>query len=154
MGKLLYSWNFSTKKNRWQLWYIIAISLSIWLVIWWFLTKQYWMSFVIILLFWLVFFTENNSEDILKIELFDSWIKIWEDFHDYTKFSAFSIVYEWEEPIFLRLYRKQKWWLKYFDLDINKNINNDIKNILINYLEDNWNEKLNFSDKIIKLLKL
>jgi hypothetical protein len=154
MNNLLYSWNFSTKKNRWQLWYIIVISISIWLIIWWFLTKQYWMSFVIILLLWLGYFAENNSEDNLYIELLNSWIKIWNDFHDYPKFSAFSIIYDWEEPVFLRLHKKKAWWLKYIELDINKSISNNIRSILITVLEEAWEEELTMSDKMIRLLKL
>jgi len=112
------------------------------------------MSFVIILLAWISFFAENNSEENLKVDLTETWIKIWNDFYDYPKFSAFSIVYNWEEPIFLRLHKKQKSWLRYLELDINKDNSNTIKNILLNVLEEAWEEELTFSDKMIKLLKL
>jgi hypothetical protein len=44
------NWKFNSKKEKSQLWYIIAFSMVIGLSIWGFATNQYAMSFVIILL--------------------------------------------------------------------------------------------------------
>jgi len=77
MSNILYSWKFDDKKNRSQLWYIIAFSVVIWLAVWWFLTKQYGMSFIILLLSGLILFVENNSEDSVEVQISDMWIYIW-----------------------------------------------------------------------------
>ncbi len=67
MSQELYKWTFHTKKDRGHLWYIIAFACVIGLVIWGFLTSQYGMSFVIILLAGVTFYIENNSEDSVEI---------------------------------------------------------------------------------------
>ena len=76
MSKVIYEWEFDDNKNRWTLWYIIALSIVLWLSIWWFFTKQYWMSFIILLIAWLVYFVENNSSDEIKVEILDLWINV------------------------------------------------------------------------------
>lgn len=153
MANLLYSWKFSSKKERSTTRYIIALSIIIWLVIWWFLSKLYWMSLIVLLASWVMYFIENNSEDEINVEINDNWIKISSSFYDYWRINSFTILYSWEYAIFLRLNINNKWFKK-IDLVINNDIVNDIRNILLNYLEENPKEELSFSDKIINLLKL
>ena len=118
MTNYIYSWKFEDKKNRSQLWYIIALSIVIWLAIWWFLTKQYGMSFIVLLIAWLVFFVENNSEDEIEVKITDLWIYIWESFYDYNGIQGFSIWYLWDSAEILRLYLNKK-WIAVLDLNVN-----------------------------------
>ncbi len=152
-NNILYSWAFEDKKNRGSLWYIIALSIVIWLTIWWFLTKQYWMSFIILLIAWISYFVENNSEDVINVEINELWIKIWNSFYDYSKISSFYYVYNWDKAIFLRLKINKK-WVKIIDLNINNNIVKELKNILPNFIEEDSKWELSFIEKIIKILKL
>lgn len=99
-NNILYTWTFEDKKDRGSLWYIIALSIVIWLAIWWFLTKQYWMSFIVLLIAWISYFVENNSEDTINVELNELGIKIWNSFYDYSKINSFYYVYNWERAIF------------------------------------------------------
>ena len=162
MDNIIYTWTFEDKKNRSSLWYIIALSIVIWLSIWWFLTKQYWMSLTILLLTWVIYFTENNSEDEMKINISDLWIKlisldgsneIWATFFDYNNINWYSYVYREENIIYLRLNILKK-WIKTLDLKINNSIANDLSSILPNYLEEHPKQELTFFEKIIILLKL
>ncbi len=153
MSKNLYSWEFDDKKNRWSLWYIIALSFVIWISIWWFFTAQYWMSFIVLLIAWLVYFVENNSEDLVKVYITDLWINIAWTFYDYESIESWWLVYIWVEPVMLRLNLNKK-WLRNIDVKINKTEASDIKNILINYIEETPKIELTFSEKMIKLLKL
>lgn len=153
MSQTIYSWSFSSKKSRWNTWYIITLSIVIGLVIWWFLTKQYGMSFIILLLSWLIYFVENNTSDLVEVSINELWIKIWDSFYDFSVIDSFTLLYEWENAILVRLNLNKK-WLRHLDLNIDNNIALDLKNILTNYIVENWKENLGFVDKVIRLLKL
>ncbi len=153
MSEKLYSWEFDDKTNRWSLWYVIALSFVIWISIWWFFTAQYWMSFIVLLIAWLVYYVDNNSEDVIKVEITDLWINIAWTFYDYESMQSWWLVYIWPEPVMLRLNFNKK-WLRNIDVKINKTETIDIKNILINYIEEIPKIEFTFSEKMIKLLKL
>jgi hypothetical protein len=150
---MIYSWEFPDVKERWQLWYIIVLSIIIWLVIWWFITKQYWMSFIILLLSWLVFYIENNSEDEIFVEISDLGVKVWLSFYDYSKIDSYTFIYEWENAILLRLILQKK-WIRIIDLKIDNTVALELKEILPEFIKENKKEDFSFSDKMIRILKL
>jgi len=151
--KILYSWSFDSKKQRGSLWYITIISIAIWFIIWWFINKIYWLSFVIMILAWLMYFIENNSPDKINVAITELWIQVWNNFYDFWEINSFTLIFDWANPYMLRLSLSKK-WLKQLDLYINENNANDIKNILLNFIEENWKEQLTFTEKMIRLLKL
>lgn len=153
MENIIYKWSFSDLKNRWKLWYIIAISIIIWLVIWWILTNQYWLSFLVILVSWVMFFIENNSPEIIDVKINELWIQISESFYDFWKINSYSMVYEKEEAKILRLWIEKK-WLKEINLKIDNKICLDLKNILPKYIKEIKDSELSKVDKFINLLKL
>lgn len=149
----IYSWNFSSDKQRSPAWYAIAVSVIIGLVIWWFLTKQYIMSFLIILIAWVSFFVENNSEETIFIEITQLWIKVNSAFYDYSKIASYTLIYDEENAVILRLNLLKK-WIKTIDLIIDNQIALDLKEILPNFLTEDEKWELSFTDKIIRWLKL
>jgi len=153
MSENIYSWEFNDKQNRSQMWYIIAISVVIWSTIWWFLTSQYWFSFIVLLIWWLYYFNENNSIDIVKVEITKIWIKINSLFYDYSSIENYSIVFNWENPFLLRLHLNKKGF-RYIDVQINRENLENIKSILPDYIEETERVELTFSEKMIKKLKL
>ena len=153
MTEYIYSWKFDDKRNRWALWYTIALSIVIWLSVWGFFTKQYWMSFIVLLIAWLVYFVENNSEDIIEVKINELGIKIDKTFYDFTSIKSFWIVYKWEEASLIRL-NLNKRWLRNIDLKLNWEIAKELKDILVNYIEELPKIELSASEKIINLLKL
>lgn len=153
MSNIIYEWNFSDSKDRGKLWYIFAVSIILWLAIWWIFTKQYWLSFIVILIAWISFFIENNSSGSVDIKISDIWIKISDYFYDFSSITEYSFIYLWEEAVFLRL-RLNKKGIKQIDLKIDNNIYSDLKNILPNFINEvKWWE-LTFTEKFINLLKL
>ncbi len=150
---ILYFWEFEDKKDRWPYWYIIALSIIIWIAIWWFMTGQYGMSFVVLFISWIFYFIENNSEDIVKVTLTDVWVQIGKNFYEYTKIINFSYIYENDKPIFLRLVIN-KVSLKNIDLNIDEKIIVDLKNILPNYMEEDTKWELSMMEKFILKMKL
>jgi len=153
MSEYLYTWEFDDKKTRWSLWYIIALSFVIWFSIWWFFTKQYWMSFIILLLAGLVYFVDNNSSDSVEVKISNIWVNIAWVLYDYKNIKSFWIVYKWDEPLFLRLFLNRK-WLKNIDVQINNNIIENVKNALTNNVLESEKIDLSPVEKIILLLKL
>lgn len=151
--EVLYSWEFEDTKDRWPYWYIIALSIIIWIAIWWFMTGQYGMSFVVLFISWIFYFIENNSEDLVKITLTDLWIQIWKNFYEYTKITSYSYIYENEVPIFVRLVIN-KVSLKNMDLNIDQEIIQNLKNILPSYMEEDTKWELSLMEKLIRKLKL
>ena len=152
-NNILYSWKFKAKKERWSLWYIIFISVWIWLIIWWFLNKIYGLSFVVMILGWLVYFIENNSPDEINVSINELWIQVWNNFYDFWEINSFTMIYNWNIPQILRLNLNKK-NLKHLDLYIDESNANEIKNTLLNFIEENSKEQLTLIEKIIKLLKL
>lgn len=153
MDNLIYKWNFSDNKNRGRFWYIIAISIVLWIAIWWVLTKQYWLTIIILLVAWVTFFIENNSAEIIEVKVSDLWIKIWEYFYDYHKIEKYWFIYNWENAEFLRIYLNKS-ALKNIDLKIDNKICQDLKSILSQYLEESEKSELSWSEKLINFLKL
>jgi len=153
MSNTIYNWNFSDSKNRWKLWYIIAISIILGLAIWWIFTKQYWLSFIVFLVAWISFFIDNNSSDDVEVYISDLWIKVGDYFYDYSWINNYSFIYSWSNATFLRLDLNKK-WIKRIDLKIDNEICSQLKNILPNFIEETKWWELTNSEKIINLLKL
>jgi hypothetical protein len=153
MTNILYTWQFEDKKQRSQLWYIIAFSVVIGLVVWWFLTKQYGMSFIVLLLSWLMLFVENNSEDTVTVNISDMWIYIWENFYEFDGIEKYATWYVKDNAEFIRIYLAKK-GIALLDIKTNNEIIGDIQNILNNYIQHDGKVELSSSDKIIRFLKL
>ena len=153
MANILYSWKFEDKKNRSQLWYIIALSVVIGLTIWWFLTKQYGMSFIILLISWLVFFVENNSEDEVSVQIAEQWIYIWNTFYDYSSIKQYSIWYQNDSAEFIRLHLTKR-WIAILDLKISNEILPEVQSYLSEFVEDWWKAEISSTDKLIRFLNL
>lgn len=153
MSEYIYGFEFEDSKNRTNMWYVIALSVVIWITIWWFLTKQYGLSFIVLLISWLIYYVENNSEDIIKVYITEKWINIDKTFYDFSSIKSFCFVYNNEKAILLRLNLIKK-WLKYLDLKIDDTNKQDIENILQNYLEQREKMTLDIWEKLWSFLKL
>lgn len=150
---MIYSWNFSTEKNRWKAWFLIRATIMIAFVIWWFLSKVYMMSIAILLVSGIYFFSENNSDPQVSVEITDLWIKVSNSFFDFSKISSYSLIYENDNALLLRL--KLIWkWFKILDLKIDNEIAKNLKAILPSYIAEDPKEDLSNIEKIIRLLKL
>ena len=152
-ANILYSWNYEDIQDRSPLWYMLAASIAIGLIIWGFLTRQYGMSIVIMLAAWFFYYLENNSEDHVSVEISELWIKVQDMFYDYAKIWKYSIVYEWDRAVFLRLaINKRGIWVLNIKLD--NTIAAQVRSILPNFIEESEKQEISFSEKLISFLKL
>ena len=152
-NNVIYAWNFPDVKDRWSLWYIIALSIVIGLVIWWFLTKQYGMSFILLLITGIAYFVENNSDDEVMVEITELGMKVGWTFYDFSRISSYAFIYDGDNSIFLRLNLAKK-WVKQIDLKVNNEITAELKQVLPNFVEENPKQDLSFVERMIHLLKL
>ena len=152
--KIIYKWSFSDVHSRWKLWYIVTLSIVLWLVIWWILTKQYWFSFILILACWVYLFVNNNSSEVIDVKISETWIYVENSFYNYWKIENYSIIYDWWLPVLLKIRTKRR-WISVIELKINDEISEELKNILPNFLSENKEDnELSNTDKIINFLKL
>lgn len=149
----LYSWKYDDIKHRSPIWYMIALSIAIWLIIWGFLTRQYGMSIVIMLAGGFFYFLENNSEDEVEVSITDLGIKVQGNFYDYSRIKAYSLVYQSDRAVFLRLLINKR-GIGVLNLNIDNNIAANIRSILPNFIEENEKQEITLGEKIIQLLKL
>lgn len=150
----MYSWEFNSKKEKSGSWYITAIVVAIWLIIWWYFSELYIMSIVIIMVVWVYFLVENNSPDIIEIKIDSNWILISDAFYDYPKIESFAIIYDKNIPLFLRL-RLNVRWIKLVDVPLDTGLNTgELRNFLLWYIEEDTKSEMSTSDRIINYLKL
>lgn len=150
----MFNWQFNSKKERSSSWYIMAVVIAIGLVIRWYLTEQYIMSVVIIMLVWVFFLIENNSPEIVEVTINENWILISESFYDYPKIETFAVIYDRNVPLFLRVRFKSR-WLKLLDIPLSSDINSpDLRAFLLEYIEEDSKTEMSSTDKLINYLKL
>lgn len=150
---MIYSWIFSTEKDRWTSWYLIAATVMIAFVIWGFVSKMYMMSVAILLVSGIYFFSENNSDPEVTVQITNLWIKVWNNFFDFSKISSYSFIYEDDKAVLLRLKLINKGF-KIVDLKIDNDITLDLKAILPDFIREDPKEDFTTTEKIIRLLKL
>ena len=149
----IYTWSFSEEKNRWALWYIIAISIVIWFAFWWIITQIYWLSIAIVLAAGILFYIENNSSKIVEVEITTLWISFWWVLYDFWKIDNFSFIYYKKNAIYLKIVLNKK-WLKNINLRVDNKICEDLKQILPNFIKEEKDWDLTFADRLINFLKL
>ncbi|PZM85552.1 hypothetical protein DLH72_02060 [Candidatus Gracilibacteria bacterium] len=153
MENIIYSWNFSEEKNRGALWYIIAISVIVGVVFWGIMTKQYGLSIVIMLAAGVTFYLENNSGTLVNVSISSLGIKIGENFYDFGKINNFSFIYYKGNAVYLKLVLNKR-GLKALNLRVDNKVCEDLKQILPNFLKEEKDGDLSFTDKLINILKL
>lgn len=149
----LFSWSFENTKERSILWYIIAFSLAWGLIIFWFLTKQYGMSVVLLLITGIYFFLENNSDDTIAVHITNLGIMIQSNFYDYSRIQSFCFIYDGSNAIYLKLNIKKS-WIKSINIRVDNDIVWNIRPILKWYIEENWKIEITLLEKLIHILKL
>lgn len=152
-ANLLYDWSYEDSKDRSPLWYMVALSIAIWLIIWGFLTKQYGMSIVIMLIIGFFFYIENNSEDNMHVEISTLGIKIHHLFYDYSRINSYSIMYSGDQAVYLRLHLNKK-GVNFANVRVDNRIAGEIRPILSGYIEENPKGEIWFMEKVAHLLKL
>jgi hypothetical protein len=132
---------------------LIAATVMIAFVIWGFVSKMYMMSVAILLVSGIYFFSENNSDPEVTVQISNLGIKVGNNFFDFSKISSYSFIYEDDKAVLLRLKLINKGF-KIVDLKIDNDITLDLKAILPDFIREDPKEDFTTIEKIIRLLKL
>ena len=154
MQDILYRWDFSTNKQKWSIWYISALAVIIGFVIWWFLSRQYGLSFILLLVCGIYIFNLNNSPERVEVVCTKQGIQVENTFYEYTRIRSFSFLSVWKEILFLRLSLVKGWAYRNIDIDINEKISEDLKQILPQFIEQDDTQELSFTERLIHMFKL
>lgn len=111
------------------------------------------MSFIILLISWLVFFVENNSEDEVTVQVSNQWMYIWNTFYDYSSIKQYSVWYQNDSADFIRLHLTKR-WIAILDLKISNEVLPEIQSYLSEFIEDGWKAEISSTDKLIRFLNL
>lgn len=152
-SEMYYTWNFQDTKHRSPMWYIIALSLAWGLIIFWFLSKQYGMSIVLLLIIGLYFFLENNTDDEVSVQITNLGINVQGSFYDYSRIQSFRFIYDGGEAIYLRINIKKS-WISSMNIRVDNDIVANIRPILVQYIEEDAKSEITLLEKIIHTLKL
>lgn len=152
-SELYYSWNFQDTKHRSPLWYILALSLAGGLIIFWFITRQYGMSIVLLLVVGFYFFLEINAEDEISIQITNLGIAVQDNFYDYSRMQSFRFVYDWGKAVYLRINLKKS-WISSMNIRVDNDIVVNIRPVLQQFIEEDGKSEITLLEKIIHTLKL
>jgi len=150
---ILYQWSFSTKKDRGQLWYIIALAVVFGLIIWGMLSKQYVLWFLVIIATGVYALLENNSEDEAHVQITPLGIRVNKEFYNFGSIGGYSIVYNGDQAIYLQL-SMQKSMIKTTNLHINNQIALELEQVLPHFLQNIGEWQMTVVDRILNILKL
>ena len=96
---------------------------------------------------------ENNSEEIINVDITSLWIKVGQKFYDYGNMDSYTLIYAWNQAVYMRLNLLKK-WIRYVDLHIDNEIAEVLRTVLPNFVTENGKQDLSLSDKIIAWMKL
>lgn len=88
----MFSWEFSNKKNRGPIWYIIGLIVVGSLVMFGILTQLYLLSVVTILFTGVILLIENNSAPSTQVQILEDKIIIDNETFLYENYSSFRII--------------------------------------------------------------
>lgn len=154
MANILYSWKFSTKKERSWMWYILAFSVVIGVVVWAFITRQYGLGLIVLLVSGIFFFVENNSEEETTATITSTGLQISNSFYDFSKLSQYVFVNDGPDIVFVRFYLLKMSTNRYIEVDVENQIAQDLSQILPNFLPEWAKQEITFTEKILHFIKL
>ncbi|MDD2487685.1 MAG: hypothetical protein PHS92_04940 [Candidatus Gracilibacteria bacterium] len=150
----MFNWNFSAKKEKSSSWYTIAIIIGLAIIIWGFIIGLYIMSIVIFIFAGVYILVENNSPSTIDIFVDENGIQIGETFYDYPKIETFSIMYNKNKPVYLRLKLRTSGF-KLIDIPFDGKVNTaSLRAYLIDYINEDEKGEITGMDKLIGYLKL
>jgi NhaP-type Na+/H+ or K+/H+ antiporter len=103
----MYHWQFASRHERPQSWYIIALVVVLFLVIYGIVEGLYMMSIVAFLFAGVYIMKENNSTPLTDVEVNENGIQVQQTFYPYAQIASFAILYDHDIPKILRCSMKK-----------------------------------------------
>ncbi len=87
------------KHERTKLWYIMAITIALLLLLFTFLTANFLFAVIIIIAALVIILHDSREPDMVKVSLTDDGVIVGKKFYDYDELKNFSIVYKPRQDI-------------------------------------------------------
>lgn len=151
---ILFAWTYASRFEKGALWYMIAITIVLTLVLYG-ISQWIWIMSVVVLLFaWVYMLHENNSPPTLRAEITDTGINTGNVFYEYARISSFTIIYTENVAHTLRIHViKNIPPVCDIVLPLDMNIA-ELRAYLSTQIAEDPTEKFTFSDYLVRFLRL
>ncbi|MBI2410865.1 MAG: hypothetical protein HYV32_03175 [Candidatus Kerfeldbacteria bacterium] len=156
-GRVLMEWSFPEyeRHQRGLLWYIIALTVSIGLLVYAVRDGNFLFA-LMILLVGLILFTHHRSEPLeIPFIIYDAGIQVGGQFFLFRELQSFSIIYE--PPVVKTMYLipKRQFIQREFSIPLYDQNPLHVRSLLIDFIDEDLNrEEESTSDTLARLLKL
>lgn len=150
----MYHWQFASRNERPQSWYIVALVVVVFLVIYGIVQWLYMMSVVAFLFAWVYIMKENNAAPLTDVNVTENGIQVQDTFYEYSQIASFAILYDQEIAKMLR-FSVKKWITSLIDIPITQDVNPaELRNILLKNISENPDAEFTKSDRMIQAMRL
>jgi hypothetical protein len=150
----MFHWQFSTKKERPQSWYIIALLVVGFLIIYGIWEEIYLLSVVTFLFSGVYLLIENNSTPLVTVDITEHGINISSVFYEYSQISSFALIYEGQVARVLRIGVK-KGLTSTIDIPFAFDLNaREVREYLLSFIPEDTEAQFTKSDRVIQAMGL
>lgn len=150
----MFFWSFSSKKERTPKWYIFALIVVLFLIIYGITEGMYLMSIASFLFAGVYVLLENNSNPIIEVKIDDHAIRVNTDVFEFSQIQKFAILSHENVPVLLRIFLKKS-FSPVVDIPFTTEVDAyAIKDFLTQYIEIDDTAELSKSDHLINIMKL
>lgn len=150
----MFSWQFSSQKERHPQWYIVAVIVVLFFVVYGIFTGMYLMSIVTFLFAWVYILMENNATPTVTVMVNDRVIQIGSAIYDFDKLSKFTILSRDGVPAIFRIWIKKS-LTPTIDIPLIAEVDAyALKDFLSEYVEYDSEAEFTKSDMIIEAMGL
>ncbi len=150
----MYHWQFASRNERPQSWYIVALIVVVFLVIYGIVQWLYMMSIVAFLFAGVYIMKENNSAPLIDVDITDIGIQVQDTFYEYSQISSFAILYDQQVAKMLR-FSVKKWIATLIDIPLTQEVNPaELRSILLENIPENPDAEFTRSDRMIQAMRL
>lgn len=150
----MFSWQFTTEKNRPKSWYLIALIVVLFLVIYGIYEWLYLMSVVSFLFAWVYIMLENNSSPITSVLIDTQKIQVNSTLYEFSKITKFTLLSNEWKIIMLRIFPKKS-IMSIVDIPITETIDTEaLKTFLESKIQFDGDLDWWKSDRFIHAMKL
>lgn len=107
------------------------------------------MSVVVLVFAGVYVLVENNSPDVVRVEVDENGVRIGNSFYDYAKIEQFALFFADSTPFLLRL-RMKTLGLREIDLKLTPDMNAaELRGFLGQYIPQDENAELSFMEQVL-----
>jgi hypothetical protein len=150
----MFHWQFSSAQNRPKEWYIIALIIVLFFVVYGIIAQMYLMSIVVFLFAWVYIMMENNATPTTEVSINDHVIQVAGTTYNLDMIDRFTLLSNEWEYVMLRLFLK-KWISVLIDIPLTSEVDSVwLKAFLSEFITYDTDASWTKSDRLIHTMRL